>query len=153
MMCYYGNRTTFSFSATFFGIMGHAQLEGNHHKIKAILSISLKWIAFPSYLIYPVNIFLVSITNSFIIITLILFINHFPYHLLSLEKEMSQFFFFFSFHVLSWDWKLLVKWIVGSNLTWNIDTLFSIREILNLNSIILCKNSILIQSYKHTYIL
>lgn len=47
----------------------------------------------------------------------------------------------------------LVKWIVSSNLTWNIDTLFSTREILNLNSIILCKNSILIQSYKYTYIL
>lgn len=103
-----------------------------------ISALYLKWMAFPSYTIFP-KISLVSITNYFVIF-LHLFVNHFPCHVLSSGKEKSHP-IFLSSSLSCYTIKLIGKWRVGSTLAWNIDIWFSTREILNLNSIILYKNS------------
>lgn len=134
----YGNKTLFFLSLPHFLV-----LENIHNLKKPNTQFkSLCLYPFPRYVIYPKTISLVSITSCFYyflnICLLIIF-----YVIYVIREGKITLSFSFSFFLLMFYLKIknILKWRVGSNLPWNIDTIFSMSEILNLNSIILCKNA------------
>ena len=144
----YWNKTLFFLSLAHFLV-----LENIHNLKKPTTQFKLLCLyPFPRYVIYPKTISLFSITSCFyyFLNICLLIIFHIIYVIREgkITLNFSFFFFLLMFYLKI---KNVLKWRVGSNLPWNIDTIFSMREILNLNSIILCKNAFnsILKTHRH----
>lgn len=137
----------------FFLSLPHFLVLVNIHNMKKSTTQfkSLCLYPFPRYVIYPKTVSLVNITSCFyyFLNTCLLIIFHIIYVIR--EGKITLNFSFFFLLIFYLKIKNILKWRVGSNLPWNIDTIFSMREILNLNSIFLCKNAFnsILKTHRH----